>query len=101
MSTTPDINRYLRENPRDGKYGAPLGRTNRDDSPRDPRRYCQRVRFTDGDYSADGTYWGGGRGTLPLWAVFTADFATLCFYRAATRADAMREYWTGYNNGTR
>lgn len=94
---TPNINTWLRANPRDCKYGAPLGRRNFDDAPREPRRYCQRIRFVDGDYTPDGTYWGGGRGVLPLWAVFTADMETLCFYRAATRADAIREYWSDFN----
>lgn len=83
---TPDIDKLLRAHPRSGKYGAPMGRSNVDDAPEGVRRYCQRIRFVDGDYSADGTYWGG---SSPLYAVFTADLETLYFYRARTRADAL------------
>lgn len=83
---TPDINKLLRARPRSCQYGAPLGRSNVDDAPETERRYCQRIRFVDCDYSADGTYWGG---SSPLYAVFSADLATLCFYRARTRADAL------------
>jgi hypothetical protein len=90
---TPDINKLLRARPRDGKYGAPLGRRNVDDAASlAVRRYCQRIHFVDGDYSADGTYWGSGGG--PLWAVFTADLETLCFYRAPDRKTALRTYWS-------
>jgi hypothetical protein len=32
--------------------------------------HLQRVAMVDGDYGPDGTYWGGGRGTLPLWCAF-------------------------------
>lgn len=89
---TPDVNLWLRQNPRPGTYGAPLGRSNCDDASHGLRRYCQRIRFVDGDYSADGTYWGGGRNVLPLYAVFSVDMVTLCFYRAKDRADALRQY---------
>lgn len=41
-----------------------MGDSNRDERDQFPRGvsriYCQRVRFVDGDYGADGTYWGGG-----------------------------------------
>ena len=94
MKGAPDINLYLRQNPRDGKHGAPMGHSNRDEGSPGLRRYCQRVRFVDGDYSADGTYWGSGGGRL--YAVFTFDMLTLCFYRAATRNDALRAHWNDY-----
>lgn len=93
MSTkTPSINSRLRLRPRSSQYGAPMGARNYDDSPHGTKKYCQRVRFVDGDYGPDGTYWGGGRGVLPLYAVFTADLETLCYYRAATRRDAVAQY---------
>lgn len=78
----PNINRLLRDRPRPCHYGAPMGAVNHHGAPPDARLYCQRVRFVDGDYGPDGTYWGGGRGTLPLYAVFSADLETLCYYRA-------------------
>ncbi len=108
--TTPNINRILRAHPRDGKYGAPMGAHNYDDrlSGSTARVYCQRVRFIDGDYGPDGTYWGGGMGTLPLYCVFSlaphwdgpyvgqrtqGDVFTLRHYvRAATRAEALKQF---------
>ena len=89
---TPSINALLRARPRPGRYGAPLGDSNRDDAPAGSKKYCQRVQFVDGDYAPDGTYWGGGRDVLPLYAVFTADLETLCYYRAASRRDAVAQY---------
>lgn len=92
---TPNINALLRARMRPCQYGAPMGARNYDDAPEGSKKYCQRVRFVDGDYGPDGTYWGGGRGgrdVLPLYAVFTADLETLCYYRAATRRDAIAQY---------
>jgi hypothetical protein len=90
---TPDINRILRERPRSSLYGSPMGALNRDDrTERGQFVYCQRVRFIDGDYAPDGTYWGGGRGTLPLYCIFTADLALCWYVRARDRAEAMRAY---------
>lgn len=45
MRGTPDVNLWLRQRPRGSKYGAPLGRANRDDASPGLRRYCQRIRF--------------------------------------------------------
>lgn len=91
---TPDINAILRADPRSGKYGAPMGCSNWDDST--GPLYLQRVRFVDGDYGADGTYWGGGRGSEPLWCAFNGDDAehkaghgTRIYVRAKSRAEAM------------
>lgn len=93
----PDINKLLRANPRPCTYGAPMGARNRYDAAPGSRLYCQRVRFVDGDYAPDGTYWGGGSGTAPLYAVFSADLETLAYYRAwdymrakARHAEAVR-----------
>ncbi len=63
---TPNINALLRARMRPCQYGAPMGARNYDDAPEGSKKYCQRVRFVDGDYAPDGTYWGGGRGVLPL-----------------------------------
>jgi hypothetical protein len=93
---TPDINRILRNDIRHCGRGAPMGDTNRDERDQFPRGvsrvYCQRIRFVDGDYGADGTYWGGGRGTLPLWCVFTwqeGQTPLRAYYRAQDRAAAL------------
>lgn len=90
--STPRINSLLHARPRPCTYGAPLGYHNHDDAPPEARRYCQRVQLIDGDYGADGTYWGGGRDVLPLYAVFTADLETLCYFRARNRAEALAQY---------
>jgi hypothetical protein len=93
----PDINKLLRARPRDVRYGAPLGARNRRDAAPGTRLYCQRVRFVDGDYGADGTYWGGGREAGPLYAVFSGDLETLCYYRARTFMDARHTHWRESN----
>lgn len=91
--TAPNINKLLRARPVSARYGAPMGFRNRRDAPPGTRLYCQRVRPVDGDYSADGTYWGFGRGTAPLYAVFSEDLETLCFYRAWNFMDARHLHW--------
>jgi len=79
--TTPDINRYLRQHPRNSKYGAPMGARSvcADD---DQRLYLQRVYMVDGDYAPDGTYWGGGRDVEPLYCAWSPDGATTIYVRA-------------------
>ena len=88
----PDINKLLRARPRDGRYGAPMGARNRRDAAPGAKLYCQRVRMVDGDYGADGTYWGGGRESVPIYAVFSADLETLCYYRARDFKTARLEH---------
>jgi hypothetical protein len=102
---TPNINTILRGMQRSARYGAPMGRRNCNDS--NSPLYLQRVRFIDGDYAADGTYWGGGRGTDPLWCAFNGEddtFApgrgTQIYVRAKTRAQAMAEILERYPDVT-
>ena len=83
---TLNINAILRAQPRNARYGAPMGSTDMlDDS---PDLYLQRVNFIDGDYGPDGTYWGDN-GT-PVWCAFNAPIAqgTRVYVRAKTRNDA-------------
>lgn len=87
-----DINKLLRARPRPCTYGAPMGARNRYDAHPRAKLYCQRVRFIDGDYGPDGTYWGGGRGMDPLYAVFSADLETLAYYRAFDRENALARH---------
>ena len=101
-----DINRILRADPRPCRYGAPMGDSgwinkNRDgdEVESESRLYCQRVRFVDGDYGPDGTYWGGGRDVLPLYCVFDREDTTRRYYRAKSRADAVAQFvkeWPEY-----
>lgn len=85
------INAILRADPRPGRYGSPMGAMDRvgPGLAFDHRLYLQRVRFVDGDYSADGTYWGGGVGNDNLWCAFTACGKTVrVFVRAYDRKTA-------------
>lgn len=93
----PDINKLLRARPRPGRYGAPMGAHNRRDAAPGTKLYCQRVRPVDGDYGADGTYWGFGRESAPLYAVFSDDLETLCYYRAWNFMDARKLHWRASN----
>ena len=82
-----NINSILRASPVDAARGAPMGRANAWCS-ENPAIYVQRVYPVDGDCSADGTYWGMGPGSLPLWAGFNgAD--SIVFYRAPDRDGAI------------
>ncbi len=79
-----DINAILRDDPVNCRYGAPLGQANRLGENLEPL-YLQRVRFTDGDYAPDGTYWGA---PADLWCAFSADGATRLYVRAEDRQAA-------------
>jgi len=94
---TPDINKLLRDRPRNCQYGAPLGARNWYDAEPDAQLYCQRIRFTDGDYAPDGTYWGA---PANLYAVFSADLETCVYIRAASRADALQDFALNHANLT-
>lgn len=103
-SATPNINYLLRHNLRSCKRGAPMG--DRDiHLDGDAKLYLQRVRFVDGDYAPDGTYWGGGYGTAPLWCAFNAANAdhapaqgTRIYVRAWSRAGARNQIHAQYPN---
>ena len=89
---TPDINAILRARPRNCAYGAPMGDI--DEIPDDlDTLYLQRVRFVDGDYAPDGTYWGSG---TPLWAAFKPDLSVLVYVRAHNRAAAAQAVRDAY-----
>jgi len=86
---TPDINKILAANKRSAQYGAPLGAMNRDKA--DSPLYLQRVRFSDGCYAPDNTYWG-----MPadLWCAFNGEdgqFAPAMGTRIYVRAKSRRE----------
>lgn len=98
---TPDINKILAQDNcrRSCKFGAPLG----DRNPREDltsKLYLQRIKFVDGDYGPDGTYWGGAS---PLWCAFNredGEFATAMgariYVRAKSRIEAQREVLSMY-----
>lgn len=88
MNRTPDINALLRASPRTSRYGAPLGASNTVGDPTQPC-HLQRLRLVDGDYGADGTYWGNSPSHGDVWAAFTPDLATLIYVRAKSRRGAI------------
>ena len=92
---TPDINKILADNPVSATRGAPLGAINfhASNSP----LYLQRLRLVDGDYGADGTYWGA---TVfnDVWCAFNGeddDYApargSRIYVRAKNRKEAVEE----------
>lgn len=86
---TPNINTHLKAHPRNSRYGAPMGSGSYLDAPEVPL-YVQRVNFIDGDYAPDGTYWGGGRGSEPLYCGWSPEAENMVYVRAVNRADALR-----------
>lgn len=56
--STPNINSILRANPRPCKYGAPMGSSNYFDPAENTKCYLQKIKFVNGAYAPDGTYWG-------------------------------------------
>ncbi len=97
-----NINKWLRDNPVSCKYGAPTGdRGDRGDPDTGYKFYLQRIIFVDGDYDKAGTYWGGGRGTLPLYGFLVydeEDGLVRGFVRAENRAEAKEEVKSEYPN---
>lgn len=85
--TTPNINQILRAHSVSCARGAPLGAGNHIE-PDQYELYVQRIRFIDGDYAADGTYWGGYP-SEPLYCGFSAEGDTRIYVRAADRAEAV------------
>lgn len=55
--------------------------------------YVQRVWFIDGDYAADGTYWGGGS---RLYCAFNPTTGARLFRRGKTRQAVMAEILNQY-----
>lgn len=88
-----NINAILRASPVSAPRSAPMGRANVW-SAENPAVYVQRVYPVDGDYSADGTYWGMGPGSLPLWCAFNTE--TRVYTRAANRDAAIEALQDDY-----
>lgn len=90
---TPDINKILNADRRNCSRGAPMGDTNIYDG--SIHLHLQRVRFVDGDYGPDGTYWGYSPSAGDLYCAFNGDNAnskaghgTRIYVRAHTREKA-------------
>ena len=88
-----DINAILAAARRPARYGAPMGARSYCDGGPD-RLYLQRVRFSDGCYAPDGTYWGA---PADLWCAFSyPDDVTRLYVRAPTRAAALEQLRADY-----
>lgn len=90
---TPDINKLLKNDPRSCKYGAPMGDSDciDDDWDGDKPLHVQRVRFVDGDYGPDGTYWGASAEEGGIYCAFDDSAMEVRIYvRAHTRGEALR-----------
>lgn len=101
----PDINKILAQNMRSCKYGAPMG--DRDTDQSDSPLYVQRVRFVDGDYGPDGTYWGASSQAGYVYCAFNGEddkyapaMGTRIYVRAHTRAEAIKVIRESYPDAT-
>ena len=95
-----DINRWLGENKRNSRYGAPMGR--RDcamdiDNP-DHKLLLQRVKLDSQGYSNDGTYWGSDALGAKLYCLCSADLEVRVWLRATDRKDAVRRLRETYGD---
>ncbi len=97
-SNGPD---YKSNDPRgwcgDPSRGAAMGRPTIQDAPKGApvKLYVRRVRL-NGDYDSNGTYFGGGPGTLPLYWVASADGEIDYMLRAHDRDDAKEQALADY-----
>ena len=75
-----------------GTYGAPMGRAEYGTVENCEDRSIElfRVRLL-GDYDDGGAYWGGGRGTLPLYCARSRDGSYRQFVRAISRSRAAED----------
>lgn len=94
LPPAPDVNKVLKSDPVNCSRGASMGQTDAFD-PDAGWLYLGRVKMVDGDYSPDGTYWGGGSGTLPLWCAINGGISpgkhSRIWVRAKSRQDAVRQ----------
>lgn len=85
-----NINQILAQEDRSSERGAPLGGGGSNSALPTGKLMVQRVTFVDYDYARDGTYWGGGGKTLPLWCAFDPNGAFRQYVRASSRTGALQ-----------
>jgi hypothetical protein len=69
--TDCNINKILRDHPRNCARGAPMGAIDIGPMPDyNPQLRCQRVYLVDGDYGPDGTYWGASEIAGHIYCAF-------------------------------
>ena len=76
----------------DPKRGAAMGRHSHgvDLENYDGLLYVREIRLDSGGYDRNGTYFGGGRGTSPLYWICSPDLTIDRMTRAGNREDAKR-----------
>lgn len=98
-----DFNQYLKDRPRNLSRGAPMGNNNSSNLVADednllPYKFgVQKLRFVDGDYTLDGTYWGKSPNSS-LYLAMTDDCATWMYVRAVDREAAKKAVKSCYPN---
>lgn len=89
------INAILASENRSSPYGAPMGAASTF-NPDAPAVRLQRLTMIDGDYSADGTYWGAGNECIGHMFCAWNQKGTRIFVRgldeSAARAHVLRDY---------
>ena len=73
---------------RDCKFGAPMGRANElpTDTNSPSKLQMEKLKWVDGDYTKDGTYWGHGDNNI--YCAFGGEESVKIFVRAMNRQDA-------------
>lgn len=95
-----DINKWLEAHPRSSVRGAPMGFTNHYEIPSKPgRTYTigfDKVKFVDGCYGPDGTYWGSPEN---LWCFYSVEEdeslncqEVLAYFRASNPTKAIEQF---------
>ena len=76
----------------DPRRGSAAGRCTIHDAGKDfnGKLTLKRIRLNGGDYDCNGTYFGGGAGTLPLYWYANDDGSIDAMLRAATREEAKK-----------
>ena len=89
LIVSPNINKILRQVGANRRFprGAPMGKSNVHDSDRPV--YFQEVRFVDGGYAPDGTYWGYTPGEK-MFCAFTPDLETEIYVRGRSNYEALK-----------
>ena len=91
-----NINQWLKDHPRECRRGAPMGDADWEgDSTYPYKFFLQRLKFTDGDYALDGTYWGA---PANVWCAMDDNALIRIFVRASRRYEARAQILDKYPN---
>lgn len=87
-----NMNQWLKANPRNSRYGAPLG-TRDDPLDEEVPVHVERLKLVDGGYLLDGTYYGSSPTHGDVYAVWqdAGSLRRAAYIRARTRKQALDE----------